>query len=394
MTLWGASSSSRKQVSSAKKTPRSKQKGDSLGSTSTPMTPGSTARTPAKTPATSSSTDIATPMTTASGGSGSVGRHKETNIAVPYACAIGLIQRLLLTASERIIPRATIISSAASLINALQCGGENLVAVDQLLVAGKDKKRAPKVTKAHTKEYTSNRKGFARGVKATYDERDEASDDEGEATAFEFQFPTPRPAPELSGKQRGQQEGGTAAEELHRAISRVLSFLEKLSKSAKLNHRSLSLDIGASLLQEDWLISNYKVSADVNDADSILFMLVERCSDVAATVRSRSLGALWDLLENLANIKRFENLDFFTGVYNLLVGGPRRRNEEDETFNISFLDRLRELACDSKPLVRVKAIQTLVLALTIDLPSKRVNHPLLWIISSMCNSISLMMMCR
>lgn len=358
LALWNASST-RRQVASVKKTPRSKQKGDSLG---TPNRPGSSSKTPDKTPARTPATGtsigvMGTPSTVASGDGA-----KASNIAVPYACAIGLMQRLLLTASERIIPRAIIISSATSLINALQCGGKDFLAVDQLLTVNKvDKKKSVKASKAAAKEYTSNRKEFARSAKANYDEREEEDEgeEEEERAVCDFLFPAPRPCPEL------QVGGAEEEEEMQRAVSRILSFLVKLSKSAKLNHRSLSLDVGASLLQEDWLISNYHVSAESNDADSILQMMVERCSDVAATVRSRSLGALWDLLENLANIKRFENLDFFTGVYNLLVGGTKVNGEN---FTMSFLDRLRELACDSKPLVRVKAIQTLVLALTIEWP--------------------------
>ena len=357
VAYWSASS--KKNIASAKKTPRSKQKGDILG---TPMTPSSTKSRPSsgtKTPGTIPGSDLKTPVSSGS---------KQPKIAVPYACAIGLIQRLLLTASERIIPRATIISSAASLINALQSGGTDLAAIDQLLLSKVEKKRAPKVSKA-TKEHASSRRGFARGAKSNYEDKEEGDDLE---ESLEDLFPVPRPAPsQLLAREVSVTEAET--EELQCAVSRALSFLVKLSKSAKLHHRSLSLDIGASLLQENWLISNYESTAEVNDADSVLQMLVERCSDVAATVRSRSLGAMWDLLENLATIKRFENIDFFTGVYNLLVGGrPGKREEEGPT--LSFLDRLRELACDDKPLVRVKAIQTLVLALTIEWPKLSLTH--------------------
>ena len=354
VSMWGTST--RKNLSSAKKTPRSKRKDGSVGTT--PMsTPGGVSITPCLTPSTTCSSTVKTPSST---------NKEEVNIPVPYACAIGLIQRLLLTASERTIPRNTIVMSVMSLINALHNSKEDISPLNDLLACNPAEKK--KISKSsgrpNAKETVSSRKRSSRVAKTARIDMAEFDSDEDN-----IEFPEPRALPEISRKSR---EVTPDIEDNRAAVSRLLSFLVKMSNSSKLHHRSLSLDIGAALLQEGWLISNYDLEADTNDADDILCMLVARCSDVAATVRSRAMGAMWDLLENLSTIKRYENMDFFSGVYDLLVGGHSAVNPKSNVLSTPFLDKLREMACDNKPLVRVKAIQTLVLALTIEWP--KVSH--------------------
>ena len=111
-------------------------------------------------------------------------------------------------------------------------------------------------------------------------------------------------------------------------------------------------------------------------AENFIRMLVARCADVAATVRSRALGALHDLLETVGSShnKRGSNACHLLAsrLHALIMAASNHREhrlQEDQFPSKSFLDVLRCLVCDEKPLVRAKAIQTYGLVFLIGWPS-------------------------
>jgi hypothetical protein len=150
---------------------------------------------------------------------------------------------------------------------------------------------------------------------------------------------------------------------LQRELSteRLLSFVMKLSKSAKLNHRSLCLDIAASVLSADWLWHRHAASSATTShtgVEDLIEILVTRCSDVTATVRCRALGALSDLFDAIQAIttehgkEATSKRELIARVHTLVMGGPRDSGRS----NRSLLETLRDLCLDEKPLVKVKAI--------------------------------------
>lgn len=96
-------------------------------------------------------------------------------------------------------------------------------------------------------------------------------------------------------------------------------------------------------------------------------MILERCEDTAATVRTRAIGALEDLLESISQSSVTASDDNLQSVlkdnmYRLAVG--RRATNEDANANannsvLPLCDILRDLTCDDKPLVRAKALKAL-----------------------------------
>jgi hypothetical protein len=152
-----------------------------------------------------------------------------------------------------------------------------------------------------------------------------------------------------------------------RALSteRLLSFVAKLSKSAKLNHRSLCLDLAASILAADWLWLRHaaviqKPSSETQQlthtgVEEMIEILITRCSDVTATVRCRALGALSDLLEFIQKLTadKSDKGDLIARVHSLVMG---RSHDNSRGLSKSLLDTLRDLCLDDKPLVKVKAI--------------------------------------
>lgn len=131
----------------------------------------------------------------------------------------------------------------------------------------------------------------------------------------------------------------------------------------------MCLDIASSLLAEKWLWERHReMQGDVvdemgselpeqADVDKLICMLISRCSDVAATVRSRAVGALWDLINSISNPAQTKGTkcmqtELSQRLYSLIMG-----REEVSTNNKSIMNTLRELVCDEKALVRTKAIQ-------------------------------------
>lgn len=100
-----------------------------------------------------------------------------------------------------------------------------------------------------------------------------------------------------------------------------------------------------------------------SDVDRLLGMLVARCADVAATVRSRALGAIYDLLYSITTNAAADNTSSVSQLtirmHQLVMGETAARGEIIETQNKNLLNTLRELVIDEKALVRVKAIQTI-----------------------------------
>jgi hypothetical protein len=156
----------------------------------------------------------------------------------------------------------------------------------------------------------------------------------------------------------------TKDSDLHqRSLSteRLLSFIAKLSKSAKLNHRSLCLDLASSILAADWFWQRHAAASasetqqqHSTGVEEMIEILITRCSDVTATVRCRALGALSDLLEFIQKLSSSNNLttdknksDLIARVHSLIMGSGLSK---------SLLDTLRDLCLDDKPLVKAKAI--------------------------------------
>jgi hypothetical protein len=144
----------------------------------------------------------------------------------------------------------------------------------------------------------------------------------------------------------------------------------------QLNQRSLCLDIASSLLSEEWLWERHLLAASSRvsevmhdgllegDVDRLVGMLVARCADVAATVRSRALGALYDLLEstNISSGDRRTSASvsqLAARMHTLVMGETMARGEDADVSKKSLLSTLRELVVDEKALVRVKAIQAI-----------------------------------
>lgn len=155
---------------------------------------------------------------------------------------------------------------------------------------------------------------------------------------------------------------------IQRALSteRLLSFISKLSKSVKLNHRSLCLDLAASILAADWFWERHAMATQQlfcssvtpvlhTGVEEIIEILITRCCDVTATVRCRALGALSDLLDFIQKLAADKNDkgDLIARVHSLVMG---RSHDESHRATKSLLDTLRDLCLDDKPLVKVKAI--------------------------------------
>lgn len=202
------------------------------------------------------------------------------------------------------------------------------------------------------------------------------------------------------------------SDKLNQIIKSYLSFLVKLCKSNKLSYRSFAVDIISSILLPSTASSSpmngfavdyndcdnvdslyFWIWSDINndvDADTLLFILLKRCSDVAPSVRLRALSSVCDILSSLNETtpKKLSStvLQFALGVVitaepnaNLISSDSEvedRRvslnlNDMSSVTNSNYfnlLDILRARTNDKKPLVRSKALLAYGLAMSIQWP--------------------------
>jgi hypothetical protein len=262
-------------------------------------------------------------------------------ISLPFVCAIGFIQRLMMTSSEKMIPRAQLVASLVRLVAAVHDGDDHFERIRALFDA------TTTVSKYSTKKSSKAKKG----------KTDRACDDDDLATAEWDDEITDRDM--IDELLTARPYGEDLLSQRERSTERLLSFVMKLSKSAKLNHRSLCLDMASSVLSADWLWQRHAVSSSAHTGvEDLIEILVTRCSDVTATVRCRALGALLDLFESIQAITGEHGgvdpskRELIARVHTLVMGGPR----DSGRLSRSLLETLRDLCLDEKPLVKVKAI--------------------------------------
>ncbi len=125
----------------------------------------------------------------------------------------------------------------------------------------------------------------------------------------------------------------------------------------------MCLDIGSALLSESWV---WEINIEQEDATCanagtlLLRTIVERCGDIAATVRTRAIGALDDLLDSVSNSVSSGNVmhqNMQSSIHILAMGTTKK--DSGTCSNVPLFDTLRELTRDDKPLVRAKAIKAL-----------------------------------
>ena len=237
------------------------------------------------------------------------------------------------------------------------------------------------------------------------------------------------------------------------SLSHFMAFLIKLSKCTKTGYRAFSLDIVTAVLTTEWIwtgfqqnnkttnnsnttannttttsntnqntirshmnssVSKAPFSHNINyfDPTFLLTTLMERCSDIAPTVRMRALSTICGLCETLNDTSAPAKCDLLLSAamgslvvleedfahlrstmtnLNTVIESPSIINSVPTTTNSvmktpfmqvpsqpvkyhpSLLDLFRDGANDEKPLVRSKSVQALGSALSMKWPKFRPN---------------------
>ena len=126
------------------------------------------------------------------------------------------------------------------------------------------------------------------------------------------------------------------------AIHSIISFLSNLFAAAKVMIRSVSIEVGASILHRDWVWSLASKSGSL--VGDLFLSIVRRCYDVAPSIRLRSLAVLSGLL-----VKAFESHD---QLHSFIIEKLDQPVLEEQTLHEVF----RECCFDDRPLVRAKAL--------------------------------------
>lgn len=167
-------------------------------------------------------------------------------------------------------------------------------------------------------------------------------------------------------------------------LSHIMSFLLKLSKCSKIGYRAFSLDIITAVLGTNWIwkpASYFEAycSSSVNyfDPHFLLTTLMERCTDVAPTVRIRAISALCGLFETLSDTSPPAKCELLlSSALGTLVTeksgrGKSPSSQKSKNTSVSqksLIEIFRDCAMDDKPLVRSKSVQALGSALTLSWP--------------------------
>eukprot|EP01132_Coremiostelium_polycephalum_P004148 gene4148-5189_t len=169
----------------------------------------------------------------------------------------------------------------------------------------------------------------------------------------------------------------------------ISNFLFTFSRNSKSHYRQFSVEVSLSLLENEKIVPNDSSSSS-DLIPKILNILVQRSSDKVATVRSKALSCLADLLENQERIKLIN--PHLKKVFNLqqdhpdsskpsLIGFLSKRSEDEKiavrksslqvleviclqnSASKPILDILVKRAQDISPLIRKQVINTLTLLL-------------------------------
>lgn len=131
-------------------------------------------------------------------------------------------------------------------------------------------------------------------------------------------------------------------------LSVAMSFLAKMAKSSKVAYRSFAMEISCAL------INNPNFSGDAVIGTLLLSSLLGRCEDASPAVRLKAVGALSDFTERCTGMSRCITTDRLWELVNGDLSSDKK----------SLLDVACTLIAESKPLLRVKALQLYTAVLT------------------------------
>lgn len=134
----------------------------------------------------------------------------------------------------------------------------------------------------------------------------------------------------------------SSKEPAQQTLTHFFHFLTRLAKSSKAQHRSFALDIICNTIQEDYLWKEGVASSE------LLMVLVARCSDQSPAVRLKALSTLYDFTLDSEEPNKLSTL------YDVVKGSDTS----------SLLETVRQLALETKPMIRAKALQLLTTLLT------------------------------
>lgn len=170
------------------------------------------------------------------------------------------------------------------------------------------------------------------------------------------------------------------------SLNKLMSFIVNCSQSQKIPRRAFSMEIASSLLQNDTVWSAC-INDGANAAEGLLLSILNRCKDIAPSVRTKALSGFCDLLDTLGAMlmdHRSEGGEDTHSLSELTIGQvelcrcfyklaiseceSHHNTSYSEKNSLNAMDSLKHLVFDEKASTRVKALRAYSTALSIKWP--------------------------